>query len=95
MITKELKVWVINDNATVCGMNKEEVINWFEHNSGVNVESIEESRMDLEFSSKVKDDNTLEEVEVWQSVEDKIVEHIKSHGGIKEPFIVCGFSEEL
>ena len=51
MDIEKLKVWVINDNATVCGLNKEQVVDWFEYYSGVKVETIEESRMDLEFSN--------------------------------------------
>lgn len=94
MDIEKLKVWVINDNATVCGLNKEQVVDWFEYYSGVKVETIEESRMDLEFSNKIKDENTLEDIEVWQSVGDKIDEFIKNHGETKEPFIVCSFGIE-
>lgn len=94
MDIEKLKVWVINDNATVCGLNKEQVVDWFEYYSRVKVETIEESRMDLEFSNKIKDENTLEDIEVWQSVGDKVDEFIKNHGETKEPFIVCSFGIE-
>lgn len=91
MVTEDLKVWVVNDDATICGVNEEQVVNWFEQHFGIKVESIEESRMDLEFSSKIRDDVTLEDIEIWQSVEDKIMEYIKDNGGVSKPFVVCEF----
>ena len=98
MERKNCKVWVVNDNATVAGESKEQVIAWYEDYTGEKVDIIEEGSMKEQYVLCDGDGcNISEGVEIWKTVGEGIRDWFLSNernGRVVEtPFIVCSFNK--
>lgn len=95
MKKENCKVWVVNDNATVIGESKDEVVRWYEGNINSKVDVIEEGNINAHFSIILTDEETGEHVEVWKTVREGIDEYFERQDkygiAVTSPFIVCSF----
>lgn len=95
MKKEKCKAWVVNDNATVIGESKDEVIRWYEGNVNSKVDIIEEGNINSHFSILLTDEDTGEFVEVWKTVRESIDEYFEEQHRrgvvVTSPFVVCSF----
>lgn len=80
MEKNKCSVWVINDNATVCGETKEQVITWYEGYTGKKVEVVEEGSLKEQYVLTDEDCFNIEEgVEIWKTVKEGLNYRLIKH----------------